>query len=157
MSWEVANVVLSNVTISCVVETVLPHRYCTYQDSINCYMLMEFVVGGEIFTHLRKARRFSVGVTRFYIASLVLALAHLHSRRILYRDLKPENLLLDRDGYVKVADFGFAKELLQDNERAWTLCGERERRERVKKSDTPPIHGRADHVSYPLLQVHPST
>lgn len=86
-------------------------------------MLMEFVVGGEIFTHLRRAKRFSVDITRFYISSLVLVLAHLHGHQILYRDLKPENILLDQDGYVKVADFGFARHL-DVEERAWTLCGE---------------------------------
>lgn len=85
---------------------------------------MEYVVGGEVFSHLRKARRFTVDVTRFYIASLVLALAYLHSEKVLYRDLKPENLLLDRHGYIKIADFGFAKEL-RTQDRTWTLCGER--------------------------------
>ncbi|MCO5613918.1 hypothetical protein L7F22_068198 [Adiantum nelumboides] len=96
--------------------------YCTYQDEKNCYMLMEYVVGGEVFSHLRKARRFTVDVTRFYISCLILALAHLHSEKILYRDLKPENLLLDRQGYIKIADFGFAKSL-RNSERTWTLCG----------------------------------
>lgn len=96
--------------------------YCTYQDEKNCYMLMEYVMGGEVFSHLRKARRFTVDVTRFYISTLVLALAHLHSEKILYRDLKPENLLLDRQGYIKIADFGFAKSLRKSG-RTWTLCG----------------------------------
>ena len=50
-------------------------------------------------------------------------MAHLHGHQILYRDLKPENILLDQDGYVKVADFGFARHLGVE-ERAWTLCGE---------------------------------
>jgi hypothetical protein len=97
--------------------------YCTYQDSKNCYMLMEYVVGGEIFSHLRRAKRFSADHTRFYIACLVLALAHLHSHKVLYRDLKPENLLLDRQGYVKLTDFGFAKQLTGPQQRTWTLCG----------------------------------
>ncbi|PWN36134.1 camp-dependent protein kinase catalytic subunit [Meira miltonrushii] len=96
--------------------------HCTYQDEKNCYMLMEYVVGGEVFSHLRKARRFTVDVTRFYISCLILALAHLHSEKILYRDLKPENLLLDRQGYIKITDFGFAKSLHKTG-RTWTLCG----------------------------------
>lgn len=61
-------------------------------------------------------------MTKFYIASLILVLEHLHSRNIVYRDLKPENLLLDAEGHVKVTDFGFAKELV-DGERTFTLCG----------------------------------
>ncbi|UZJ57461.1 hypothetical protein CBS101457_006781 [Exobasidium rhododendri] len=96
--------------------------HATFQDSLNCYMLMEYVVGGEIFSHLRRAKRFSVDVTRFYVACLVLAIAHLHSKRIIYRDLKPENLLIDDQGYVKITDFGFSKEL-DHTDRTWTLCG----------------------------------
>lgn len=96
--------------------------HCTFQDSLNCYMLMEYVMGGEIFSHLRRAKRFSVDVTRFYIATLVLAIAHLHSKRVIYRDLKPENLLIDHRGYIKITDFGFSKELVSVD-RTWTLCG----------------------------------
>ncbi|KAE8218711.1 hypothetical protein CF319_g7463 [Tilletia indica] len=93
----------------------------SYQDSKSVYMLMDYVPGGEIFSHLRRARRFSADVTRFYIASIILALDYLHSRGIIYRDLKPENLLLDEAGFLKIADFGFAK-YVPDN-RTWTLCG----------------------------------
>jgi hypothetical protein len=96
--------------------------HATFQDSLNVYMLMEYVVGGEIFTHLRRAKRFSVHVTRFYIATLVLALKHLHSKKIIYRDLKPENLVLDAEGYLKMTDFGFSKKM-DKMDRTWTLCG----------------------------------
>ncbi|CAD6888123.1 unnamed protein product [Tilletia controversa] len=93
----------------------------SYQDSKSVYMLMDYVPGGEIFSHLRRARRFTADVTRFYIASIILALDYLHARGIIYRDLKPENLLLDESGFLKIADFGFAK-YVPDN-RTWTLCG----------------------------------
>ena len=67
-------------------------------------MLMEFVPGGEIFSHLRRAGRFSNEAGKFYAASIVLAIQTLHQKDIVYRDLKPENLLLDAHGYMKVAD-----------------------------------------------------
>lgn len=56
----------------------------------------------------------------FYASEIILALEYLHSLSIVYRDLKPENLLLDRDGHLKITDFGFAKKL---KDRTWTLCG----------------------------------
>ena len=92
----------------------------SFQDSKNCYMLMEYVVGGEIFSYLRRAGQFSADVARFYISTIVLALEYLHNQKVVYRDLKPENLLLDSNGYTKIADFGFAKEV---QDRTWTLCG----------------------------------
>ena len=94
--------------------------YATYQDNLNVYMLLSYIPGGEMFSHLRRAGRFSPDVTRFYLASIILAVEYLHSRNIIYRDLKPENLLLDRVGYLRIADFGFAK-IVED--RTFTLCG----------------------------------
>lgn len=57
-------------------------------------MLEEYVVGGELFSHLRKAGRFSNDMTRFYTSEIVLAIEHLHGFNIIYRDLKPENLVI---------------------------------------------------------------
>jgi len=79
-----------------------------FQDSNNLYMVLELVIGGEIFSHLRKAGRFSNETSRLYAAQIVLAICHLHERDIVYRDLKPENLLLDEKGFLKITDFGTA-------------------------------------------------
>ncbi|KAL9550522.1 hypothetical protein MBANPS3_004685 [Mucor bainieri] len=94
--------------------------YCTFQDCENLFMLQEYVIGGELFRHLRKSGRFSNDTARFYAAEIVLALEYLHSKDIIYRDLKPENILLDHRGYIKITDFGFAKKVV---DRTWTLCG----------------------------------
>lgn len=59
-------------------------------------------------------------LANFYAAEIVSALEYLHSLQIVYRDLKPENLLINRDGHLKITDFGFAKKL---RDRTWTLCG----------------------------------
>ena len=98
----------------------LVNMVASFQDSKNCYMLMEYVVGGEIFSYLRRVGQFSADVARFYISTIVLAIEYLHKNKIVYRDLKPENLLIDLNGYTKITDFGFAKEL---EDRTWTLCG----------------------------------
>lgn len=92
----------------------------THHDATCLYMLFEYVSGGELFTYLRNAGRFSSATGCFYAAEIVLALEYLHSLHIVYRDLKPENLLLDREGHLKITDFGFAKKL---HDRTWTLCG----------------------------------
>ena len=75
-------------------------------------MLMEYVPGGELFSYLRNYGRFNNSMANFYASEIVCALDYLHSRTVVYRDLKPENLLLDRDGHLKITDFGFAKKLL---------------------------------------------
>ena len=90
------------------------------QDTINLYLVMELVIGGEIFTHLRNSGRFSNETTRNYVAQVTLGLSYLHEQDIIYRDLKPENLILDEKGYIKMVDFGFSKEV---KDRTWTLCG----------------------------------
>ncbi|KAI8146706.1 camp-dependent protein kinase 9 [Fennellomyces sp. T-0311] len=94
--------------------------FCAFQDNTNLYMLLEYVVGGELFSHLRRAGRFTNDMTRFYASEIVLAIEYLHSKNIVYRDLKPENLLLDHNGHIVLTDFGFAKQI---DDRTWTLCG----------------------------------
>merc|ERR1712085_247496 len=71
-------------------------------------------------THLRKAGRFDNDTSRFYAAGITTIFEYCHSKNIIYRDLKPENVLLGRDGYLKLTDFGFAKQI---EYRTYTLCG----------------------------------
>lgn len=92
----------------------------SFKDNASVYMVLDYAVGGELFSHLRRAGRFNESRSRFYGAQIVLALEYLHNLSIIYRDLKPENLLFDNKGYLKITDFGFAKHI---DGRTWTLCG----------------------------------
>ena len=93
-----------------------------FQTEERIYFILPFLSGGELFQHLRKFRTFDEEKVRFYGAQIALALEYLHSKGIVYRDLKPENILMDEDGYLKLADFGMAKKL-KDDEKAMSFCG----------------------------------
>ena len=72
-------------------------------------MILDFEAGGSLFYHLSKRRHFTEKDVVFYAAEIISALEYLHSKKILYRDLKPENVLISRDGHIKLADFGLSK------------------------------------------------
>ena len=80
-----------------------------FQSPERLYFVMDFLNGGELFYHLRREILFSEKRTKFYAAEIVLALECLHKNGVIYRDLKPENVLLDSDGHIKLTDFGLSK------------------------------------------------
>ncbi|KAK9843783.1 hypothetical protein WJX81_006189 [Elliptochloris bilobata] len=92
------------------------------QDEQRLYLLMEYVPGGELFRLLEEQGCLGEPAARFYAACALAGLAALHRRGIIYRDLKPENLLLGADGYLKLVDFGFAKHI-GTRGRTFTICG----------------------------------
>ncbi|KAM6949018.1 RAC-beta serine/threonine-protein kinase-like [Aplochiton taeniatus] len=94
-----------------------------FQTHDRLFFVMEFANGGELFFHLSRERVFSEDWVRFYGAEIVSALDYLHSRNMAYRDLKLENLLLDKDGHVKITDFGLCKEDVTDGDTMHTFCG----------------------------------
>jgi len=93
----------------------------TFQDKWEIYMLTELALGGELFAYLRARQRLDEDTARFYAACVGGAFSYMHdTHNMCYRDLKPENLMFDEFGYIKVVDFGFAKIV---KERTFTLCG----------------------------------
>ncbi len=95
--------------------------FVALQDKHYMYFVLELLQGGELFTHLRNRGKLPEQSARFYAAIVVYAFSTIHAKRIAYRDLKPENLVMDNRGYVKLVDFGLAKQLLSG--KTWTLCG----------------------------------
>jgi len=105
----------------------ISHPFCTslfatFVDSRYFYMLLEVTSGGELFRVLEQAPegRLSNAASCFYAANVVCAFEYLHKQKIIYRDLKPENLMVDAHGFLKIVDFGFAKRVFG---RTYTLCG----------------------------------
>ena len=126
-----------NLLFECSSCTLVLRLLQTFNFQNQILMLMEFIQGGELWSYIYEktdtvtrcaAGGFEMSAVKFYSANVILAFKHLHSRGIAYRDLKPENLLIDHEGYIKVIDFGFAKKFPyykneQKLDKTYTLCG----------------------------------
>jgi len=114
--------ILNEKTIMAALEHPFINRfYCDMDDDKYLYFLLEALTGGELCKRLREEKKFSESWGKFYSASVLFAFCHMHAKKIAYRDLKPENLVMDSTGYVKVVDFGLAKVI--EGGKTWTLCG----------------------------------
>jgi serum/glucocorticoid-regulated kinase 2 len=93
-----------------------------FQTKEKIFFVMKFIRGGELFKLLRKVKRFPESQAKFFAAQVYLAIAYLHDMGYIYRDLKPENILLEIDGYIKLSDYGLAKQL-KPGEKTNSLVG----------------------------------
>lgn len=100
----------------------LVNLYCSFQSNQNLYLVLDYCPGGDLATQLAHTPRFQESKAIFYTAQMVLALEHLHKNGIVYRDLKPENCLIDADGYLVITDLGLSK-LITKKSGARTFCG----------------------------------
>ncbi|KAK7249711.1 cGMP-dependent protein kinase [Aureococcus anophagefferens] len=93
---------------------------CAFQDDKYIYFLLELLPGGELYKHMTKRKRFTEPETKFFASSVILGFQHMHEKNMAYRDLKPENLVLDAEGFLKVVDLGLAKMV---EGKTFTMCG----------------------------------
>ena len=83
--------------------------YFAFQNNKNVFLLLDYCAGGDLGRVLKKEKKFSEEVARIYICEVLLALEYLHSKNVMYRDLKPDNIMIDLYGHVKLVDFGLSK------------------------------------------------
>lgn len=98
--------------------------FYAFQDDEKLYLILEYGQGGELFTHLNTEKMFSEDVTSFYMAEMLLAISHLHNDLgVVYRDLKPENCLLDSEGHLLLTDFGLSKVAIDPSDSCNSMLG----------------------------------
>jgi serine/threonine protein kinase len=93
-----------------------------FQTPERLYFVMPFIKGGELYKIFKMKKRLPEDVVRFYAMQIIMAIGYLHSKGIMHRDLKLENILVDEDGYLKIIDYGLAK-TLQESSVTKTFCG----------------------------------
>ena len=91
------------------------NMHYAFQDSENLYLVMDLMSGGDLRYHISRHKKFSEEQTRFFICGIIIALEYIHENNVIHRDIKPENLVLDNKGYIRLTDFGIAKENMPDN------------------------------------------
>jgi serine/threonine protein kinase len=96
---------------------------CSFQSADRIFLVMDYVPGGELFTRLREEGSFDEDRTRLYAAEIALGIGSLHAGNCIYRDLRPENIMVDANGHLKLTDFGIAKQNVGSGQTTQTFCG----------------------------------
>ncbi|TKA70515.1 Serine/threonine-protein kinase cot-1 [Cryomyces minteri] len=119
--------------------------HTTFQDSTFLYMLMEFLPGGDLMTMLIKYEVFSEDITRFYMAEIILAIEAVHELGFIHRDIKPDNILLDRGGHIKLTDFGLSTGFHKEHEASYY--------QQLLSKGAPPRNNAANRNSVSIDQI----
>lgn len=97
--------------------------YCSFQSKNYLFMVMDYCGGGDLGHILQREKHLPESAARIYIAEILLAISELHNREIIYRDLKPDNVVLDSEGHALLTDFGLSKDGMKSTEYTQSFCG----------------------------------
>jgi serine/threonine protein kinase len=97
--------------------------FCAFQTRERLFLVLDYCPGGDLGREIQKEKRFSEEKARIYLCEVLLAIEELHNREIIYRDLKPDNIVLDADGHALLTDFGLSKEGVKDADYTQSFCG----------------------------------
>lgn len=136
-------------SLSAINHPFLMKLHCSFQNTENLFLVLDYIAGGDLATQLGKWHRFCENRSRFYAAEMVEGVRELHRLGIIYRDLKPENVLLEPSGHIKLTDFGLSKQFKisqKFNEREFDCNGE---------PRTRTFCGTAEYLAPEILQEKP--
>jgi serine/threonine protein kinase len=110
------------------VQSLLKHPFivrlhCSFQTSTKLFFVLAYCRGGDLGHVLQREKKLSEERARIYLAEILLAIAELHNREIIYRDLKPDNVVLDEEGHALLTDFGLSKEGVKGTDYTQSFCG----------------------------------
>jgi protein kinase X len=104
----------------------LLQMHFSMEDDFRMYFFLEYIHSGNLRNVMKLRGTFNEQVTKFIAAQIVLAIGCLHKNHLIHRDIKPDNILLNEDGYVKIADFGLSKTIESSAHLTYSICGTRE-------------------------------
>lgn len=122
----------------------------SFQDSENLYFVMDYIQGGDLMFLLQKKEIFDESLAQFYVAELVLALESVHKMGFIHRDIKPDNILIDRDGHIKLTDFGLCTGF------RWTHNSKYYQKDPHSRQDSMEVLEDAFQCMSPDLKLHPN-
>ena len=97
--------------------------HCSFQTQAKLFLVLDYCRGGDLGHVLQREKKLSEERARIYLAEVLLAIEELHNREIIYRDLKPDNVVLDEEGHALLTDFGLSKEGVKNSEYTQSFCG----------------------------------